>query len=115
VGRGSEERRRCSVGQQSFGSSVTEKARQRSARRGARGGRAVIDIEARDRSASSENGKQGPSAAGSRRCPRTNGQTSCFVHGEAGRRWVERNGRLGQIAREIPGEIPSLMQSLATQ
>lgn len=38
-----------------------------------------------------------------------------YLHGEAGRRWVERNGSLGLLARQIPGEIPSLMQSLATQ
>jgi hydroxyethylthiazole kinase-like uncharacterized protein yjeF len=38
-----------------------------------------------------------------------------YLHGEAGRRWVERNGSLGLLARQIPGEIPSIMQSLATQ
>jgi ADP-dependent NAD(P)H-hydrate dehydratase len=37
-----------------------------------------------------------------------------YLHGEAGRRWVESHGTLGLLAREIPGEIPSLMQSLAS-
>jgi ADP-dependent NAD(P)H-hydrate dehydratase len=36
-----------------------------------------------------------------------------YLHGEAGRRWVERNGRLGLLARQIPGRIPRLMQSFA--
>jgi NAD(P)H-hydrate repair Nnr-like enzyme with NAD(P)H-hydrate dehydratase domain len=35
-----------------------------------------------------------------------------FLHGEAGRRWVERNGQLGLLAREIPADIPRLMQSV---
>jgi ADP-dependent NAD(P)H-hydrate dehydratase len=35
-----------------------------------------------------------------------------YLHAEAGRRWVERNGPLGLLARQIPSEIPSLMQSL---
>jgi ADP-dependent NAD(P)H-hydrate dehydratase len=38
-----------------------------------------------------------------------------YLRGEAGRRWVERNGPLGLLAGQIPGEIPSLMQSLTTQ
>jgi ADP-dependent NAD(P)H-hydrate dehydratase len=36
-----------------------------------------------------------------------------YLHGEAGCRWVERNGQLGLLAREIADEIPRLMQSLA--
>jgi ADP-dependent NAD(P)H-hydrate dehydratase len=36
-----------------------------------------------------------------------------YLHGEAGRRWVERNGRLGLLARQIPELIPRLMQSFA--
>jgi ADP-dependent NAD(P)H-hydrate dehydratase len=36
-----------------------------------------------------------------------------YVHGEAGRRWVGRNGLLGLLAREIPDGIPRLMQSLS--
>ncbi len=32
-----------------------------------------------------------------------------YLHGNAGRRWVERNGRLGLLAREIAEEIPRLM------
>jgi ADP-dependent NAD(P)H-hydrate dehydratase len=36
-----------------------------------------------------------------------------FMHGEAGRRWVDRNGPLGLLAHEIPTEIPSIMKSLA--
>lgn len=35
-----------------------------------------------------------------------------YLHGEAGRKWVERNGRLGLLAREIPDELPSLMREL---
>jgi ADP-dependent NAD(P)H-hydrate dehydratase len=35
-----------------------------------------------------------------------------FLHGEAGRGWVERNGQLGLLAREIPADIPRLMQSV---
>src|ERR1700712_4497826 len=38
-----------------------------------------------------------------------------YLHGSAGRRWVERNGRLGLLAREIANEIPQLMQSLAAK
>lgn len=34
------------------------------------------------------------------------------MHGEAGRRLAKRNGTLGLLAREIPGEIPSIMQEL---
>jgi ADP-dependent NAD(P)H-hydrate dehydratase len=36
-----------------------------------------------------------------------------YLHGDAGRQWVEHNGRLGVLAREIADEIPRLMQSLA--
>jgi ADP-dependent NAD(P)H-hydrate dehydratase len=36
-----------------------------------------------------------------------------YLHGNAGRRWVERNGQLGLLAREIAEEIPRLMDSLA--
>jgi ADP-dependent NAD(P)H-hydrate dehydratase len=36
-----------------------------------------------------------------------------YLHGEAGRRWVGRNGHLGLLAREIPDGIPRLMQSLS--
>jgi ADP-dependent NAD(P)H-hydrate dehydratase len=35
-----------------------------------------------------------------------------YLHGEAGRRWVERNGHLGLLAREIPDQIPALMRGL---
>jgi ADP-dependent NAD(P)H-hydrate dehydratase len=35
-----------------------------------------------------------------------------YMHGEAGRRLVKRNGALGLLAREIPGEIPGIMQEL---
>jgi ADP-dependent NAD(P)H-hydrate dehydratase len=35
-----------------------------------------------------------------------------YMHGEAGRRWVNRNGALGLLAREIPSEIQSIMESL---
>jgi hydroxyethylthiazole kinase-like uncharacterized protein yjeF len=33
-----------------------------------------------------------------------------YLHGEAGRKWVERNGRLGLLAREIPDQIPALLR-----
>jgi hydroxyethylthiazole kinase-like uncharacterized protein yjeF len=36
-----------------------------------------------------------------------------YMHGEAGRRLAERNGTFGLLAREIPGEIPSIMQELS--
>ncbi|MEA2203197.1 MAG: ADP-dependent NAD(P)H-hydrate dehydratase, partial [Solirubrobacteraceae bacterium] len=36
-----------------------------------------------------------------------------YMHGEAGRRLARRNGTLGLLAREIPGEIPSIMQELS--
>jgi ADP-dependent NAD(P)H-hydrate dehydratase len=36
-----------------------------------------------------------------------------FMHGEAGRRLAKRNGTFGLLAREIPGEIPSIMQELS--
>jgi ADP-dependent NAD(P)H-hydrate dehydratase len=36
-----------------------------------------------------------------------------YMHGEAGRRLAKRNGRFGLLAREIPGEIPNLMQELS--
>jgi hydroxyethylthiazole kinase-like uncharacterized protein yjeF len=35
-----------------------------------------------------------------------------YLHGEAGRRLAKRNGALGLLAREIPGEIPGIMQEL---
>lgn len=35
-----------------------------------------------------------------------------YLHGEAGRRWVDRHGRLGFLAREIPDEVPALMRNL---
>ena len=38
-----------------------------------------------------------------------------YLHGEAGRRLAQRSGTLGMLAREIPGEIPVIMQSLSTQ
>jgi ADP-dependent NAD(P)H-hydrate dehydratase len=34
------------------------------------------------------------------------------LHGEAGRKWVESNGRLGLLAREIPDQIPALVRDL---
>jgi hydroxyethylthiazole kinase-like uncharacterized protein yjeF len=36
-----------------------------------------------------------------------------YMHGEAGRRLANRNGTLGLLAREIPGEIPGIMQELS--
>ena len=36
-----------------------------------------------------------------------------YMHGEAGRRLSERNGTFGLLAREIPGEIPSIMQEFS--
>jgi hydroxyethylthiazole kinase-like uncharacterized protein yjeF len=36
-----------------------------------------------------------------------------YMHGEAGRRLAKRNGTLGLLAREIPREIPSIMQELS--
>jgi ADP-dependent NAD(P)H-hydrate dehydratase len=36
-----------------------------------------------------------------------------YMHAEAGRRLAKRNGRLGLLAREIPGEVPSIMQELS--
>ena len=36
-----------------------------------------------------------------------------YIHGEAGRRLAKRNGTLGLLAREIPGEIPRIMQELS--
>jgi ADP-dependent NAD(P)H-hydrate dehydratase len=36
-----------------------------------------------------------------------------YLHGEAGRRLAERHGTFGLLAREIPGEIPMILQSLA--
>ena len=35
-----------------------------------------------------------------------------YLHGEAGRKWVEKNGRLGLLAREIPEQIPALLEAL---
>jgi ADP-dependent NAD(P)H-hydrate dehydratase len=36
-----------------------------------------------------------------------------YLHGNAGRQWVDHNGRLGLLAREIADQIPRLMQLLA--
>ena len=36
-----------------------------------------------------------------------------FLHGEAGRRLGQRQGRLGFLAREIAAEVPMLLQELA--
>jgi hydroxyethylthiazole kinase-like uncharacterized protein yjeF len=36
-----------------------------------------------------------------------------YIHGEAGRRLAKRNGTFGLLAREIPGEIPTIMQELS--
>jgi hydroxyethylthiazole kinase-like uncharacterized protein yjeF len=36
-----------------------------------------------------------------------------YMHGEAGRRLAMRNGTFGLLAREIPVEIPSIMQELS--
>jgi ADP-dependent NAD(P)H-hydrate dehydratase len=36
-----------------------------------------------------------------------------YMHGEAGQRLAKRNGTFGLLAREIPGEIPSIMQELS--
>lgn len=36
-----------------------------------------------------------------------------YMHGEAGRRLANRNGTFGLLAREIPGEIPDIMQELS--
>jgi hydroxyethylthiazole kinase-like uncharacterized protein yjeF len=36
-----------------------------------------------------------------------------YMHGEAGRRLADRNGTFGLLAREIPAEIPSIMQELS--
>jgi ADP-dependent NAD(P)H-hydrate dehydratase len=36
-----------------------------------------------------------------------------YMHGEAGRRLAKRNGTFGLLAREIPGEIPTIMQDLS--
>ena len=38
-----------------------------------------------------------------------------YLHGDAGRRWVEHHGQLGLLAREIADEIPRLMHSLAAK
>lgn len=35
-----------------------------------------------------------------------------YLHGEAGRKWVERSGRLGLLAREIPDHVPALLRDL---
>ena len=35
-----------------------------------------------------------------------------YLHGKAGQRWVDLNGRLGLLAREIPAAIPGLMRDL---
>jgi hydroxyethylthiazole kinase-like uncharacterized protein yjeF len=35
-----------------------------------------------------------------------------YLHGEAGRNWVQTNGRLGLLAREIADEFPVLMRAL---
>jgi ADP-dependent NAD(P)H-hydrate dehydratase len=47
--------------------------------------------------------------------PRLATAWAVYLHGNAGRRWVEHNGRLGLLAREIADEIPRLMQSLAAK
>lgn len=36
-----------------------------------------------------------------------------YMHGEAGRRLAKRNGTFGLLAREIPAEIPNIMQELS--
>ena len=36
-----------------------------------------------------------------------------YMHGEAGRRLAKRNGTFGLLAREIPGEIPNIMQEFS--
>jgi hydroxyethylthiazole kinase-like uncharacterized protein yjeF len=36
-----------------------------------------------------------------------------YMHGEAGRRLGKRTGTFGLLAREIPGEIPTIMQELS--
>jgi hydroxyethylthiazole kinase-like uncharacterized protein yjeF len=35
-----------------------------------------------------------------------------YMHGQAGRRLAKRNGTFGLLARELPGEIPSIMQGI---
>jgi hydroxyethylthiazole kinase-like uncharacterized protein yjeF len=35
-----------------------------------------------------------------------------YMHGQAGRNLAKRNGTFGLLAREIPGEIPNIMQEL---
>lgn len=35
-----------------------------------------------------------------------------FIHGEAGRRLEKRVGRIGFLAREIPDEVPAILESL---
>ena len=35
-----------------------------------------------------------------------------YMHGEAGCRLAKRGGTVGLLAREIPGEIPGIMQEL---
>ncbi|WP_299363026.1 NAD(P)H-hydrate dehydratase [uncultured Paracoccus sp.] len=35
-----------------------------------------------------------------------------WLHGEAGRRLAERLGAMGYMARELPGEVPSLMRGI---
>ena len=37
-----------------------------------------------------------------------------YMHGEAGHRLAKRNGTFGLLAREIPGEIPTIMQELTS-
>ena len=41
-------------------------------------------------------------------------QWAVYLHGEGGRRLAERGGTFGLLAREIPGEIPMIMQGLLT-
>jgi hydroxyethylthiazole kinase-like uncharacterized protein yjeF len=36
-----------------------------------------------------------------------------YMHGEAGHRLAKRNGTFGLLSREIPGEIPGIMQELS--
>jgi ADP-dependent NAD(P)H-hydrate dehydratase len=40
---------------------------------------------------------------------------SAYIHAEAGQRLTKRHGAVGFFAREIPGEIPGIMQDLKGQ
>ncbi|WP_249135500.1 hypothetical protein [Bradyrhizobium sp. AUGA SZCCT0222] len=35
-----------------------------------------------------------------------------YMHGQAGRKLALRHGKFGLLAREIPGEIPAIMEGL---